>query len=124
MKKLLIITLLLLSSSIFSQSYLSWFNPVEKYSCTCNEIIVMARPIPKIGCNDKTSLVFQEGRRLEMGAVKDTSGQKVKIKSEPSNWSVTSSKGDIINFDSITLEASHFSADKKLFTRYSCIKVN
>ena len=123
MKKLLIITLLLLSSSIFSQSYLSWFNPVEKYSCTCNEVFITTT-FTEIGCDDKTSLLFQEGRRLEMGAVKDTSGQEVKIKSEPSNWSVTSSEGDIINFDSITLEATHISADRQMFTRYSCIKVN
>ncbi len=123
MKKLLIITLLLLSSSIFSQSYLSWFNPVEKYSCTCYEVLVMTT-FTKIGCDDKRSLLFQEGRRLEMGGVKDTSGQEVKLLSEPSTWIVTSLKGDKINFDSITLEATHISSDRQMFTTYSCIKVN
>tara|TARA_B100001989_G_scaffold21484_1_gene13100 strand:- start:446 stop:808 length:363 start_codon:yes stop_codon:yes gene_type:complete len=120
MKKLLVITLLFLSSTIYSQSILSWFNPVEEYSCSC-ESILNKKNFKSISCRGiKDALVFQEGRRLEL-SMEVTKG-KVSLAFEPSIWWVKKRDGGHITFDSITKEMTN--STNLTLTTYNCRKVN
>ena len=120
MKKLLVITLLFLSSTIYSQSILSWFNPVEEYSCSCKEI-TNRNTFNSISCRGiNEALVFQEGRRLELSG-RITKGE-VWLFQKPSTWWVRMRDGGIIAFDSIIKELS---VSTSLTTSYyNCRKVN
>ena len=84
MKKLLVITLLFLSSTIYSQSLLSWFNPVDEYSCSC-ESILNKNNFERMSCRGiNDALVFQEGRRLEFSGY--VSEGEVWLFQKPSTW--------------------------------------
>ena len=120
MKNLLVITLLFLSSTIYSQSILSWFNPVEEYSCSC-ESILNKNNFERMSCRGiNDALVFQEGRRLELSMVV-TKG-KVSLAFEPSTWWIKRRDGGHVTFDSITKELTN-SSDVAI-TSYNCRKVN
>ena len=118
MKKLLAITLLFLSSTIYSQSILSWFNPVEEYSCSC---VYIAYEFGEKSCNGKSALVFQEGRRLEFSWA--TTVGKVELLNEPSEWYVKKELGGWLVFDSITKRLLSYNSDSSSI-KFNCTKVN
>ena len=124
MKKLLVITLLFLSSTIYSQGILSWFKPVEEYSCECDHHYYYGKG--RYSCNNLMGLIFQEGRRLESTAIGKTV-DKVILLTPPSEWSIVDVKGLKLLFDSITKEATvidFIDDDRRNYSVYSCKKAN
>ena len=124
MKNLLVITLFFLSSTIFSQSVLSWFKPVEEYSCKCDRQYYYGKG--RYSCNNLMGLIFQEGRRLESTAIGKTV-DKVILLTPPSEWSIVDVKGLKLLFDSITKEATvidFIDDDRRNYSVYSCKKAN
>tara|TARA_R100000329_G_scaffold151318_1_gene146971 strand:+ start:3011 stop:3385 length:375 start_codon:yes stop_codon:yes gene_type:complete len=124
MKNLLVITLFFLSSTIYSQSILSWFKPVEEYSCKCDSFFLKVDSKWRSCSNSSLkALIFQEGRRLEFTDFNAV--EKVKLVSPPSRWEIKE-KGLIVRrltFDSITKEAILSNSGVGDF-KYFCKKIN
>ena len=122
MKNLLVITLLFLSSTIYSQSILSWFNPVEEYSCYCDSFFLNVEKKWRSCSNSRLQgLVFQEGRRLEFTEFNAVG--KVKLVSPPSRWRIINKSEHSLTFDSITKEAILSNRSVGDF-KYFCRKIN